>query len=1137
MQRLASLAGSIFSRCTRSNVTKIAHLLRWRLLRVPSSRFRDFTLTTNRTRRKFLQYTTAVLGTGALAACNDDPTDPVLGVDEAAEANARRKPLPSTNNNAAPAPAPAPAQVTEAPTPAPSGPVSGAQSNGACRFVLVSAASVQNAPFCVGFAFKRGDIPVGSTAVSSTPGLQVTPRNYWPDGSLKFAQIAGQISLAAATPAAVDLRRGFPPAAGADLTLADLKRTGITAQTTCGSIGTVAWSATDWDAPLLQWTAGPAMSSWIYRRPVGNDAHLVAWLEVRVYSGGAVEALPWVENGYINVPGPTNKNATYSFSLGGSQRFSGPVDLKHHQRTPLLSGTALSYWNVSDPGLSVQHDAFYLMSTELVPTYFAAQGAATTAISALPASFAPLQPGSFNYDGDSMAAAGYQDPIGLLPQHDVLYLTGASFNSYAAVVRNGFSAGRYGIHYRDEATHRPLRFSQHPNRVIADGQGFKDNGGSTTGSRTPAATGGNPPGWDVAHSPSVGYMAYLLTGRWYFMEEVLFAATANYLGNGDNAALRTGAQGLVQTAVDAWQTRSCAWDWRSKIQALTVTPDSDSALRNELIACVEANVAHFHGRYVAQPNNAFGLILPGESYNGTISEIAIWQQDFVTAVFGWAVSLDLPISSAAKTNLASFFQWKAKSVVMRLGTRSDWWYINADPYTIKTGTALSVQSYAAGTGPWPASVSALYASTFTPAPAWLGSAEGTLAGEYDAGFWGRAMWGNLQPALAYAVRHAVPGAVEGYTRMVSASNWGALVDGFNQRPVWSVAPSVTPAVTTVKAVAPVTGATYEWVELPGTSGAGGAAVNAWGTYVLIDGTATLVSAANGGHGDSSDNRVTSIDLLQASPRWVQRIAPSASTDVRANSDYYADGAPVSRHGYHHAHYIPQRGRVMLFGARGWYQSGGDGFAVDGVAVGGTWAWDRAGTYPSTAGARGFGSVRDPLTGNVWTTGGWRWNQASNAWTQVTSFPTSWRWPVAYDSARRLFFTLQFGDGQGYDLQRGIVATKFDPMTGAQTSITFNASAALSQFQADQPAYAGMDYDSANDRFLFYDGVGQKAGRVYAVTPNSGSTWDISILSVSGVTPAATVSAGINGRFRYVPALKGFVMHPHASANLYFLRTA
>ena len=31
------------------------------------------------------------------------------------------------------------------------------------------------------------------------------------------------------------------------------------------------------------------MSSWVYRKQVGSDAHLVAWMEVRLYVAGAVE--------------------------------------------------------------------------------------------------------------------------------------------------------------------------------------------------------------------------------------------------------------------------------------------------------------------------------------------------------------------------------------------------------------------------------------------------------------------------------------------------------------------------------------------------------------------------------------------------------------------------------------------------------------------------------------------------------------------------------------------------------------------------------------------------------------------------------------------------------------------------------
>jgi hypothetical protein len=257
----------------------------------------------------------------------------------------------------------------------------------------------------------------------------------------------------------------------------------------------------------------------------------------------------------LNVPAPANKASTYSFSLGGSRRMSAAIDLKHHQRTTLISGTVLSYWLGVDPGVTPRHDMLYLQASELVPSYQASVATEALAVKRLVASFQPLQAGNFNYDGDSMASPGYQDPIGLLPQHDVLYLVSDADNAYSAVVRNGFSAGRYGIHYRDETTQRPLQFSRYPTLNIGDNQGFRDTGGSTNNRYTPSPSGGNPPGWDVAHSPSVGFLAYLITGRWYFMEEVQFATTANYLGNGDNAFLRTGSKGLVQTCACAGLVR------------------------------------------------------------------------------------------------------------------------------------------------------------------------------------------------------------------------------------------------------------------------------------------------------------------------------------------------------------------------------------------------------------------------------------------------------------------------------------------------------------------------------------------------------------------------------------------------------
>jgi hypothetical protein len=1085
---------------------------------------------TDNQRRTFLRRSTLLAASGAMTACGGGGAAEGLLTPAGAEA-------PVVTNAMITSSSPTSASSSPSPTPSTSTPIPGA------RFHLMSTNGQTTLPFCLGFAFRRGQLLPGRTVVSDVGALQISVKNLWPDGSVKFAILAGQTNVAAAAGVTVNLSSVGAQPAATPLGTDRLRSAGAVAEVACGSYGAVRWEATDWDSPFKAWVSGPAMSSWIYRKPVGTDKHLVAWLEVRVWAGGAVEMLPWIENGYLQVAAPSNKSATFSFTLNRSQRMSAAIDLKHHQRTPLISGTALSYWLGQDPGVIARQDAQYLQATELVPSYHARLTADSHVLAKLTSSFQPLQAGNFVYDGDSMASPGYQDPIGLLPLHDVAYLVSDAPAVYGSVVRNGFSAGRYGIHYRDETTQRPPRFSSYPTLNLGDGKGFKDAGGSSNGHYTPVPTGGSPGGWDVAHSPSVGFAAYLLTGRWYFMEEVQFATTANYLGNGDNAVLRNGSKGLVQSCPGAWQTRSCAWDWRARVQALCVTPDDDP-LRAEFIASVEANIEHFHGRYVARPNNPYGWIKPGESYDGIGLRLgAPWQQDFVTAAFGYAVSLGLPISLSASAKLEAFFAWKARSAIGRLGTREGFWYVNATPYTMMISPA-GLPDYDNGTGPWYSSDAQVYGATFATPPAWLGKVDGQLAGEIMPGE--RAMWGNLMPAIAYAVQHGVPGAQAAYDRLVTASNWKTLSDAFNVHPVWGVKPAryVAPPI----AVAPPPAQTqtgdpawfagsalHQWIEIAGTGGAGGSALDAYSGIGYNELTNEILIAAAGGHGDSSDNRVVSLKLTDSAPSW--RLRAAASSPVAIDVPYYADGKPISRHLYSSVHFVPQVNRLMLFGVSGAYGNAYDFRKVDSFNLD-TNTWDPAGTWADMP-AVGLGQVIVRSTGEVFTTGLARWSPQTKAWTQPFTQRTAdlVRWPIAHDSQRNQLFTLNWADGQGYS-QAAVFATRLPLGGNEQIAVKFNPSAALESFIADKPTYAGMDYDPHNDRFLFYCGQGAGAGRVYVVKPNATNLWDMSMLELTGMArPPATPGNGVHNRFRYIPALRGFLLIPTGSSNLFFLRVA
>lgn len=707
----------------------------------------------------------------------------------------------------------------------------------------------------IGHAFKIGHVPAGA----GLAGLQLDVISTHDDGSARFAQVSGVGALSTGTAANVALATGVA-ASGPALTLTDLKATSVTANVDAGAFGSAAWSGTDWDSPFEQWAAGPVMSAWVFRKQIGSDAHLVAWLQVNLYSTGNVRVLPWIENGYLTVAAPTNKSATYTFTLAGTSRFSAAIDLLNHQRTPLVSGAALYHWLGADHTVRPAHSATYLASTEQVPDYYPVTPDSSL-IAGLPATFTPLQQGSMP---TGMGSGGYHPSIGLLPQWDVLYLLSANTTIYSAVVRNGYSAGRYGIHFRDQATNKPLRFSSYPTLVLGSGNGVSSVGASTTGNNTPAATGGSPPTYANTHAPAMGYMAALLTGDYYHVETTQFQATVHFLKNGDASNARNGTAGLFRTTAGANTTRGAAWSLRTLAYAIAVSKDA-GPVKAELVSSWQSNIAYYHARYVGQTNNPFGFVTPyvdytapqyttaqagststvltfasGQTYETddyylgyevviggevrtctayvgatrtltvspaftvpTASQPTIlrydnilfgssWQQDFFTSAVGMAKAMRIPVGGVAGAQLDEFFDWKARSVVGRLGTvaADEYLYRDAAPYTISVAPVDS-PDFNTGTGPWYANWGEIWAAT--QAANVTGTkvqGDGSLrGGNIPAAF---SYWGNMQPALAYAVRHGVAGSSAGRNLMMTAPNWATLQANFATAPEWGVRPHRDP---------------------------------------------------------------------------------------------------------------------------------------------------------------------------------------------------------------------------------------------------------------------------------------------------------------------------------------------------------
>ena len=1030
--------------------------------------------------------------------------------------------------------------------------VAGAAGETITTVALTSSVGGSSLPFVFGQAFKQGHVPSGST-LGGDSAVQVTTKNTWPDGSLKYAIVSGRRTLTANVASTLTLRINGSVSGGAALTTTDLRATGITASIAYGAYGSVSWANTDWDAPFQTLTSGPEFSSWTYRRAIGSDAHLVGWLEVRLYAGGAVSALAWIENCYLSVASPGERSGTATFTLSGVQRFSQALTLLNHQRAILASGWPLEHWLGTDPSVTPAHDAAYLQATKLVPAYRANSVGSSSLIGRLSTTYTPLAQTDHQPIMTGPGSDGYHPAIGLLPEWDVAYLTMAGdVRAYKACLINSANAGRYGIHYRDQTTNRPLRFSSYPNLVMeGDTAGIPGSGASSTSAYTPAATGGAPPLFGGDHHPSFGFMAYLVSGWNWFLEELQLLATGNYLRNSDTNRQNSG--GVFQSDAGSDITRGAAWSTRTLAQAACLTPDADTNLRNEFVSSINQNINWYHGRYVAQPNNPLGLLAPYDHYNDNTPanpwQSAIWMDDFFTATYGYLK--DLAVHGSAFTEkLNGFTEWKYRSIVGRLGAAgsSFWSYRYVEQYTVYYAPRND-SNWSTGAGPWYADWGAVARAMGIPTDAAAGA---SLVGSYVNVATGYTS--NYQPAIAYAVDHSAAGAAAAYARLTSASNWATHVATYTNDPVWGVKPHTTAAgvaltggasssanasasltVQNLGAPAYMSGVgQLTWATISGNTpsdvmvgypspGNSKVYICAYsgGAHRASD---TRFFLAGGGHSDYAGNEIPYCTLSADAPAWVLSRFPSTSANVGNGIQVNGDGRMASRHTYWNPQFDDTDNRLMFIG-------GGALWGDPPPNSPRVWGWDpttfdyeNQATYPSQNGIDGTGlPCGKDGSGNVWIQNAqgdlFRWNRATKTWTSLgTKTVCNIDCALVYDPQRNRMVRFDGSFPRQYD------------MAGNETTVSFTGSAASHATNGRSVTWCG-DRNS----FLICPWGGTA---VYEAVWN-GSSYVVSALSIGGTPPPSPPgdgTANLYGRFFWSAQLHAVFHLRSYSDNWRYFRT-
>ena len=615
------------------------------------------------------------------------------------------------------------------------------------------AAEQRSVPVTFGQPFVKGQFLPGQTLVGrladgTNVALQVDSKATHADGSIRHAVISAIVPLLAVQSIQnVELLTATSPAPTAAVTPESLLATGFSS-TVNVDLGGQRYSASAADLLHLgkytTWLSGPIVNEWHVSAPLKTaqgvvHPHLTARYAIRAYRGNTRARVDvTIENDWAYEAAPQNFVYDVTMSVAGTQVYSKTaLNHAHHTRYRKV------FWWGAEPMVHLKHNTPYLIATRAVPNYDQSIVFADSTLDTLKANFNPdnTEPMRTGVATSYMAATGGRPDIGLLPSWGATYLLTMDKRAKDVTLGMGDLGGSWSSHYRNKNTDRPVSLLEYPYMTLLGHPGDTYNPATQKQEYFPACAVGascvNSNYNDSAHQPGFAFLPYLVTGDYYYLEELQFWAMWNTFS--DNPGYRDNIKGLFKPD----QVRGQAWSMRTLSQAAYITPDADP-LKTHFLTFLSNNLDWYNANYSDNASaNKLGVIVNGYAvvYGEQIG-IAPWQDDFFTAAIGY--SADLGFEKAAP-----LLRYKSKFTVSRLTDEGTCW-IDAAIYAMKIRDTSS--------SPFYSTMKEAYVASHTPEFNALGCASvematnlglkvGQMTGysDGDSGY-----PSNMQPALAYS---------------------------------------------------------------------------------------------------------------------------------------------------------------------------------------------------------------------------------------------------------------------------------------------------------------------------------------------------------------------------------------------------
>jgi hypothetical protein len=753
----------------------------------------------------------------------------------------------------------------------------------------LSAANQSNTPITFGQVFKVGDTLQGESLVGrigkDTVPLQYEVKATHADGSVRHAIISLVLpSLSAKTLPVMQLVKSAP----SDSTSAP--STPTTASVTA-TIAGVKYSATVDNTHLANkvWLSGNIVQEKQFNVPFTTadgtaHPHLYARFALRDYTAiGNVRVDVAVENNWAYESGPQNFVYDLENQVNGNVVYSqAALNHYHHARHRKV------YWTGSSPQVNVRPNLVYFLAAKAVPYYDPATPPSEKTLQqtgALALNAGPMQIGATTA---YMPMTGGRGDIGILPDWQVNWLLSGDSRARDTSLVTANGAGSFPMHYRDKNTDRPVSLKDHPRMTMGnvsdagtDAFPWVDTGNDANPkNRTPLTP-------EIPHHPALPYLPYLLTGDYYYLEELQFWAMWCVFSS--NPGYRGAGLGLVIPE----QLRGQAWALRTLTQATYITPDDDS-YKQEFTRILNNNFDWYNSAYTnnkvrndvspgdsdfdqSKMGNDLGTIVNGfaVAYDGNTG-VAPWMDDFFTSVIGYAADLGF-------TEALHLLAWKAQFPVGRMTADGVCW-VTAVPYNLHIRET--------GNGPFYKTLKECYTKQLgekfmalpcaSPemAQAWNAtgypsnqypSSGGVFAGDMSNIAFGNVGYpSNMQPALAYCAEYDLPNARKAWDLFMSRSVQCDYSNGaqFNVVPRNYKAQPVAPYVDTDTRVWNQIGKEGETVNVPDNTTVRYGANGLYSSEEVMSGEIVISNATFGG------------DPAPNTPKFLQQLIPSATPPIK-----------------------------------------------------------------------------------------------------------------------------------------------------------------------------------------------------------------------------------------------------------------